>query len=241
MSEFINTLDVLGDDAVIDSIIDRTITEFKDDQVTNVGHYAFYNCTALTEVDLPNVTTVGDHGFRNCSALTKINLPRLATIHDRTFDSCVSIKEIFLPELKTMYNVSYGTGINQFNSCKSLETLILPKLENFGKVTSAEHCTKLRLVDLASAIFIGDGSFRNCPELTSFILRTTQQVAVLNGSNVFINTPIANGAGYIYVPRALVDSYKAATNWSVYAAQFRALEDYTVDGTTTGELDETKI
>lgn len=40
---------------------------------------------------------------------------------------------------------------------------------------------------------------------------------------------------------ALVDSYKAATNWSTYATQFRALEDYTVDGTITGELDSTKI
>ena len=40
---------------------------------------------------------------------------------------------------------------------------------------------------------------------------------------------------------ALVDSYKAATNWSTYADQIRALEDYTVDGTTTGALDETKV
>lgn len=39
----------------------------------------------------------------------------------------------------------------------------------------------------------------------------------------------------------LVDTYKADTNWSTYAAQFRALEDYTVDGTITGELDESKI
>ena len=53
--------------------------------------------------------------------------------------------------------------------------------------------------------------------------------------------PIASGAGYIYVPAALVDSYKVATNWSTYAAQFRALEDYTVDGTTMGELDPNKI
>ena len=53
--------------------------------------------------------------------------------------------------------------------------------------------------------------------------------------------PIMKGEGYIYVPRALVDSYKVATNWSSWATQFRALEDYTVDGTTTGELDETKI
>jgi hypothetical protein len=47
--------------------------------------------------------------------------------------------------------------------------------------------------------------------------------------------------GYIYVPRALVDTYKVATNWVTYADQFRALEDYTVDGTITGELDESKI
>ena len=46
---------------------------------------------------------------------------------------------------------------------------------------------------------------------------------------------------YIYVPRALVNDYKAATTWAQYADKFRALEDYTVDGTTTGELDTTKI
>ena len=53
--------------------------------------------------------------------------------------------------------------------------------------------------------------------------------------------------GYIYVPRALLSDtdetkdYRRATNWSTFATQFRALEDYTVDGTTTGELDPNKI
>lgn len=32
--------------------------------------------------------------------------------------------------------------------------------------------------------------------------------------------------GYIYVPDALVDSYKAATNWSTYASQIRPLSEY---------------
>ena len=66
-------------------------------------------------------------------------------------------------------------------------------------------------------------------------------MATLSNTNAFSSTPIASGTGYIYVPRALVDSYKAASKWSTYANQFRALEDYTVDGTTTGALDETKI
>jgi hypothetical protein len=59
--------------------------------------------------------------------------------------------------------------------------------------------------------------------------------------NSFDSSSIAKGTGYVYVPRSLVDSYKSATNWSTYANQFRALEDYTVDGTITGELDESKI
>jgi hypothetical protein len=45
----------------------------------------------------------------------------------------------------------------------------------------------------------------------------------------------------IYVPSVLVDSYKAYTNWSAIAVNIHALEDYTVDGTITGELDEAKI
>ena len=47
--------------------------------------------------------------------------------------------------------------------------------------------------------------------------------------------------GYIYVPRNMIETLSNATNWSAYASQLRALEDYTVDGTTTGDLDESKI
>jgi hypothetical protein len=59
--------------------------------------------------------------------------------------------------------------------------------------------------------------------------------------------PNGDKDGYFYVPRALLSDddakkdYRRATNWSNFATQFRALEDYTVDGTTTGELDPNKI
>jgi hypothetical protein len=87
---------------------------------------------------------------------------------------------------------------------------------------------------------IGNYAFGGCQALTTLVLRNTAKVATLSNSNALKNTPIASGTGYIYAPHALVDSYKAATNWSTYAAQFRALEDYTVDGTVTGELDTTR-
>ena len=72
-------------------------------------------------------------------------------------------------------------------------------------------------------------------------------MCVASGSDMLYSSLIHLGTGYIYVPKALLSDddatkdYRRATNWSTYADQFRALEDYTVDGTITGELDPSKI
>lgn len=129
MAEFTNTVAVLGDDAVVDSIIERTIAEFKDNMITSIGLCAFLNCSNLAIVDLPSVLYIDSEAFNKCSALA------------------------------------------------------------------------------------------------TFILRGNQLCALAN-ANALNNTPIKSGTGYIYVPRAMVDSYKAASNWSTYANQFRAIEDY---------------
>lgn len=150
MSEFVNTVDIVGDEALANSIIDRSITELKDDISTTIALYAFYNCTALTSVNFPNVTSVGTASFRKCTSLAKAD-----------FGSCVA----------------FSSNI-----------------------------------------------FQNCSKLSALILRDVAAVSSLSGN--LSGTLIASGTGYIYVPRALVDSYKAATNWSTYAAQIRAIEDY---------------
>ena len=51
------------------------------------------------------------------------------------------------------------------------------------------------------------------------------QVCTLGGDGLYY-TKIHSGQGYVYVPAALVDSYKAAANWQNYADQIRAIEDY---------------
>ena len=69
--------------------------------------------------------------------------------------------------------------------------------------------------------------FYGCQSLNTLILRRSDDICYMNSpTQVFNGTPIASGTGYIYVPAALVDKYKAATNWSVYADQIRAIEDY---------------
>ena len=94
--------------------------------------------------------------------------------------------------------------------------------------------------------------FFKCYSLKAVIIRKFGINYVLNSNSLigchhFTGTveapynPTGAKDGYIYVPRNMVDTLKSATNWSTYADQIRALEDYTVDGTTTGELDESKV
>lgn len=102
-----------------------------------------------------------------------------------------------------------------------------------------QRSTALRYAEFASVEEIRQNSFRTTG-VESLVLRS-ENLVTLSNSTALYDTPIQIKEGYIYVPSALVDTYKAATNWSTFAAQFRALEDYTVDGTTTGELDPEKI
>lgn len=142
-------------------------------------------------------------------------------------------------------------GAYAFYNCEALETI------NFPLVTTINTyaffgCYALTIINTSKIKKIASNAFANCYSLKTVVLRENQ-LATLDNQNAFNKayhftgtvdaTYNPNGLkdGYIYVPRALVESYKTATNWSNYASQFRALEDYTVDGTITGELDESKI
>ena len=208
MADFINTIDALGDDAVIDSIINRTITEFKDDTIETVGKYAFYRCTALETLHLPNATMLDEFSLGYTDSLTDIELPKVTTLGKNSFAGC-GVVRLKLPSVVTAPGwVFSGSG------SEPMKILDMPKLESIG------------------TRFLG-GNFT----LKALLLRNTAKVCTIADTN---SQTISNRT-YCYVPRALVDSYKAATNWSNFAANIRALEDYTVDGTVTGELDETKI
>ena len=130
-------------------------------------------------------------------------------------------------------------GATAFQYCYSLMTIDFPLVTTI-KASAFYACKELKTADFSLATLIAQSVFNLCYKLCALILRKNT-VCTLSNTNALTNTPIASGTGYIYVPSALINEYKAATNWVTYAAQFRALEDYTVDGTTTGELDESKV
>lgn len=144
-----------------------------------------------------------------------------------------------------------SVGENAFYQCSGLISAHLPKARWVNRY-AFYVCLKLDTVDILCDDSIYAYAFASCYSLKSIILRS-ETVCDLVNKNAFEscyhilgtknNTYNPNGDkdGYFYVPRALVDGYKSATNWSTYSTQFRALEDYTVDGTVTGALDPNKI
>lgn len=131
-------------------------------------------------------------------------------------------------------------GDYAFRTCEQLTSAIFPSATSVGN-SAFYSCPYLLSVDLPSATVIRNYAFYGCKALKALILRKSNAICGLVAANAFYNTSIASGTGYIYVPAGLIETYKTASNWSTFAAQFRALEDYTVDGTTTGDLDPNKI
>lgn len=124
----------------------------------------------------------------------------------------------------TELNCNITTSIRQqaFRACSALESV------NFPNVTSVAlgafyNCTALAKAEFGSAVAFANNAFYGCTALTALILRSTDALCTISGTP-FASSAIASGTGYIYVPKALVDQYKAS--WTAYAAQVRAIEDY---------------
>ena len=171
-------------------------------------------------MDAPNVVGALDNAFPNCSNLQSINVPKVQKLVSANFQS-TKISNISLPSLTEM------TGQNNFNSCQQLEW-----------------------ADLGSVDKIKAYTFLHCSALVYIFLRKSDGVTVNDGAQCFGNTPFVGGGtagltGTAFVPSALISTYQAATNWATLysggTCVFKALEDYTLDGTTTGEINWAKI
>ena len=48
----------------------------REESVTSIGNAAFYDCSSLTQVEIPDsVTSIGEQAFVGCSSFTHANIP----------------------------------------------------------------------------------------------------------------------------------------------------------------------
>ena len=102
------------------------------DSVTSIGLYAFSGCTSLTSITIPDsVTEIGGYAFRNCSSLTSVTIPDSVTsIGSYAFRNCSSLTSITIPDSVT--KMGAGNINSVFSGCSSLKTF-------YGKFASSDN------------------------------------------------------------------------------------------------------
>lgn len=170
----------------------------------------------ITTYQNSQIETVGMYAFRLCQQLTSIDLPNAKSVGEYGFCYC-NLTSINLPKVEDISNYAFSYN-------KNLTSIVLPACISTGTQSFA-NCSALTKADFTVATTIGNACFKNCTALNALILRSPTMATLLLGSGLD-GSGIAKSAGYIYVPRALVDTYKADTNWQKYSNVIRAIEDY---------------
>lgn len=201
-------------------LVERTLSgEYVDSTITSIGDYAFYGCTDLTSVDCAEVTEVGESAFYNCDSLADVNLPKATTLGETSFSSCSGLNNINIPLVETINTSAFSSSSFDKIVCQSAKTV---------GYNAFAYNTSLQQADFYVVETMDSAAFSNCSKLSTLIIRSETMCSVEYNSSTELlrNTAIASGNGYIYVPSALVDTYKADDDWSTYADQIRAIEDY---------------
>lgn len=188
------------------------------DTLASIGSGAFDGCYSIREITIPNgVTSIGDNAFNYCHSLESIVIP----------DSVISIGSYAFRNCYTLRGFEFNSGITAiseyaFQGCYMLTTIDIPSTITSIGAGAFHSCYGLTSVTIPSSVtYIGDSAFLNCYGIKEYHIGATTPPS-LAGSSAF--TGIAPDC-VIYVPasanHSVLNAYKSATNWSVYAGKMR--------------------
>lgn len=170
---------------------------------------------SITAID-SDVSKIIAYACYGITTLKTVNLPNATTSGGYSFRGCSGLTSVNAPNLATI-------GSYMFYGCSSLTEVNFPKATSVSS-TSFYQCTKLEKADFAVAKSISSSAFAYCTKLKTLILRRSDAIVTV-ATNSFDG--VTTFAGYVYVPKALIEDYKNYTNWATkFADKFRAIEDY---------------
>ena len=138
--------------------------------VTEMGYYAFSNCTNLREVIFNDgLKKIGREAFNNCTSLENIALPSTVTeIGDHAFNSCHNLREV------TLNDGLQKIGAGALCDCTSLKSIAIPSTVTDIDAYAFDDCINLREVITSDGLRkIGECAFSECSSLESIKLPST--------------------------------------------------------------------
>lgn len=142
---------------------------------------------------------------------------QITSIKNANIFKQANIGVINMPNVKSI-------AYQSFFGCKAREIRFegLETLPQGSQFLSMSNLTKAVFGTKLAALL--DQTFNACSKLATLVLPYNGVVTI--GTDALKSTAIAGGTGYVYVPSAQVENYKANSSWSAYANQIRAIEDY---------------
>ena len=156
------------------------------DGVTNIGNFAFLDCTGLTSIEIPNcVTSIGDCAFANCTNLSSVVIGNgVTSIKNSAFLDCTGLTSIEIPNSVTsigdyafayctnLSSVVVGNGVTSIGHEAFLNTYWFDNLPD--GVTYIGNVLYIYKGTMETSIVIKDGTssiaeyaFNGCTSLTS--------------------------------------------------------------------------
>ena len=182
--------------------------------VTEIGEYAFYDCSGMTSVTILNsVNSIGANAFDGCSGLTSVIIPNsVNSIGANAFDGCSGLTSVIIP------NSVNSIGANAFDGCSGLKKSAYPSgLSNpFSDGTSIQYPREGAIIEEGfvygpekNAIYfaplsfegeyiipnsvtsIGSSAFSGCSGLTDLVIEDSDKNLHF-GEEVFTNAGLRN-------------------------------------------------
>jgi hypothetical protein len=202
-----------SEQAMLDGIIDKTITSVSSNNVTKIGDSVFASCTKLTKAVFPNVKIIGGYAFNHCPELATVNFPLATYIDSDAFCVCTSLTMAEFPLVKII-------GKNAFYGCTSLMTANFPNATEIHTYAFRD-CTSLTNFEISSKVTqIEKSAFTGCSNLATITMRPTTP-PTLENTNAFTGLP---NDYVIYVPNGSLSAYQTAANWSALASHIVEME-----------------
>lgn len=158
--------------------------------ITNIKTSVFFNCSALTDVDLKNVTEIESYAFAECGKLKNIDLSKVVKIDDYAFYNCNSLDNIKLNSVKEIGLAAIAVG-NDNGAFKSIE---MPVVEVIGDMALyGNQATEITLP--ASLKELGYGVFASAVNLEKINVASDSDLFFAEDGVLYKNTD----GGYVLI------------------------------------------
>ncbi len=158
--------------------------------ISKIKTSVFFNCSALTVVELNNITEIESYVFAECGKLKNIDLSKVVKIGDYAFYNCNALDQLTLNSVKEIGMAAIAVG----NAKGAFSKIVMPVVEKIDDMALyGNHATEISLP--ATLKEIGYGVFACATKLENISVAKENELFFAKDGVLYKNTD----GGYVLI------------------------------------------